>query len=253
MVEFELDWKVPPPKLTLTKRDVHLWRVSLGQSESILRQLQMLLAADERARADRFHFELDRHRFIVGRGALRTILSGYLGIAPHQVRIRSTPHGKPMLATFPDRDDLQFNLSHSRELAVCAIARHQIGVDLEYVRPVPDAEEIAERYFSERENAVFRALSAAEKREAFFNCWTRKEAFIKALGDGLTYPLDRFEVSLALGEPARLIRVEGDSQAVQRWSFRQITPEPDYTAALAVEANDWHLSCWSWKDCGIES
>ena len=253
MVEFELDWKVPPPKLTLTKRDVHLWRVSLDQSKSILRQLQALLAVDERARADRFRFELDRRRFIAARGALRTILGGYLGIAPHQVQFRSSPNGKPMLATFPDRDDLQFNLSHSRELAVCAIARHQIGVDLEYMRPVPDAEEIAERYFSVSENAVFRALPADEKREAFFNCWTRKEAFIKALGDGLMYPLDRFEVSLTPGEPARLIRVEGDAQAVQQWSFRQITPEPDHTAALAVEASDWHLSCWNWERRDSES
>ena len=138
-------------------------------------------------------------------------------------------------------------MSHSQGLALYAITRErEIGVDIEHVRPVPEAEQIADRFFSARESAVFRALPPSQKPKAFFNCWTRKEAYIKAIGDGLAWPLDQIEVSLALGEPARLLSIAGDPISAKRWELQELTPACSYVAALAVEGHNWRISCWQW-------
>ena len=121
-------------------------------------------------------------------------------------------------------------------------------IDLEYIRSVPDAEEIAARFFSCQENAVFRALPPEQKQAAFFNCWTRKEAYIKAIGDGLAFSLDQFDVSLSPGEPARLLGIKGSSAAAAHWSLQELTPAPGYVAALAVEGHGWSLICWQWPE-----
>ena len=144
---------------------------------------------------------------------------------------------------------LRFNLSHSQGLALYAVTRgREIGVDLECIRPISDAEQIAERFFSAHENAVFRTIPAHEKPKAFFNCWTRKEAYLKALGDGLARPLDEFDVSLAPGEPAKLLRIEGAPQEASRWSLNRLEPGSGYVAALAVEGYGYQLKCW--QCCG---
>lgn len=197
---------------------------------------------------ERFRFERDRRRFIVGRGVLRTILGRYLGVEPDKVQFRYSPRGKPYLAERFDSYGLRFNLAHSHELALYAFTRdREIGVDLEYVRPMPDAVEIATRFFSTRENAVFRVLPKSQELEAFYNCWTRKEAYLKATGDGLARPLDQFAVSLTPGEPARLLHVEKDLlQEIARWSFQALKPAFSYVAAVAVEGHDWRLVCWQW-------
>lgn len=241
-------WSSPPLHLALTTDEVHVWRASLDQPESVLRRLRTTLSADEAARAARFHFERDRRRFTVARGVLRAILARYLDLAPEDIQFSYGPQNKPALADTRQNNNLQFNLSHSQNQALYAFARHrEIGVDIEQIRTMCDAEGIARRFFSARENVVFQALPLQQRDEGFFNCWTRKEAYIKALGDGLSHPLDTFDVSLRPGEPAALLAVRGDSGEVSRWSIRALTPVPGYVAALVVEGHGWTLKCWHWE------
>ena len=242
-------WGSPPADLALSSDDVHIWRACLDQPAWRIQQLAQTLSQDERIRADRFYFEQDTKRFIVGRGILRTMLGRYLGIEPSQLQFRYGPCGKPALTENSLGSTVSFNLSHSQGLALYAVTcDRQIGVDLEHIRPVPNAENIALRFFSEREKAVFTALPPSQKQAAFFNCWTRKEAYMKAIGEGLALPLDQFDVSLSPGEPARLLGIKGDRCAVTRWFLQELTPAPSYVAALAVEGHGWRLKCWQWPE-----
>jgi 4'-phosphopantetheinyl transferase len=218
-----------------------------------LQNLKCTLPSDELSRADRFYFQKDREHFIVARGLLRAILSLYLDTAPDQVRFSYGPRGKPALAITASQDRLCFNLSHAGGLALYAVANgREVGIDLECVRPISEAEQIAKRFFSSRENAVLQTLASGMKQEAFFNCWTRKEAFIKATGDGLARPLDQFDVSLKPGGPAKLLNVDGNVREASRWSLRELTPAPGYVAAIAVEGYGWRLACWRWLDASVD-
>jgi len=212
-----------------------------------IQRLQSTLSTDECQRAERFYFQRDRRRFTVARGVLRSILSQYLGLAPQQLRFCYGPHGKPALVSTSGPARLHFNVSHSHELALYAITydRH-IGVDVEHIRTDFACEAIAERFFSPPERAVLRCLPPQVKYEAFFNCWTRKEAYIKACGEGLSLPLDQFDVSLAPGVPAALLATRWAPHEAARWTLRDIVPGPGYAAALAVEGHGWRLACWQW-------
>lgn len=244
-------WRPPPKILRLGIDEVHVWRATLDLKAGGLQSLQQTLSADERVRAGRFHFQRDREHFIVGRGLLRTLLGRYLETDPGQLRFCYSPHGKPALAWEANRNRLRFNLSHSRGLALYAVTRaRELGVDIEFIRPEPADEEIAERFFSPREVAALRALPSNMQREAFFNCWTRKEAYIKARGEGLTLRLDQFDVTLTPGEPAALLSTNGDPQEASRWALKNLAPGPGYGAALAVEGDNWRLKCWQWQDLG---
>ncbi|MGD2016322.1 MAG: 4'-phosphopantetheinyl transferase superfamily protein [Desulfobacterales bacterium] len=142
-------------------------------------------------------------------------------------------------------DPLQFNLAHSKEIALYAFTcNREIGVDLEYIRDMPDAEKIALTTFSPLENKTLQSLPQSHRQEAFFNCWVRKEAYIKAIGDGLYHALDRFDVSLAPGEPARLLSVEGSAEQASCWFMKSLTPADGYVAALAVKGSDFCFSYW---------
>ena len=240
-------WLVPPPDLALPTQEVHVWRVMLEQSSACIHRLSQPLSDDERVRAERFRFERDRRRFRVARGALRAILGRYLDVEPGRLRFGYGAHGKPYLTQEFNHCGLRFNLAHSNELAVYAFAcEREIGIDVEYIHPLPDAEQIAVRFFSKREVAVFLALPESQKLEAFFNCWTRKEAYIKAIGDGLAHPLDQFQVSLAPGEPARLLNVEGSPEQVAYWFMAAFMPASGYVAALMAQAPDCRLECWQY-------
>ncbi len=172
----------------------------------------------------------------------------YLDLAPEDIQFSYAPQNKPALIDTRQNNNLQFNLSHSQNQALYAFACHrEVGVDIEQIRAMSDAEGVARRFFSAREYAVFQALPPQQRDEGFFNCWTRKEAYIKALGDGLSHPLGTFDVSLWPGEPAALLAVRGDPGEVSRWSMRALTPVPGYVAALVVEAHDWTLKCWHWE------
>jgi 4'-phosphopantetheinyl transferase len=241
-------WVPGPVEPKLSDHEVHLWRASLDNTPSDLPALEEAISADERTRANRFCFERDKKRYIIGRAILRMILSRYLRIEPKQLSFRYGSRGKPSLADATATENLHFNLSHSHELALYAVSRgREVGVDLEYLRPVPEAAEIAARFFSTQERAIFRALPESKKREAFFNCWTRKEAYIKAVGDGLARPLDQISVTLRPGEPARLLNLEGDPQRASGWSLRELTPGEGYVAAVAAEGQNWSLAFWQWE------
>ena len=227
----------------LARGEVHVWRASLDTTGGHRTNLLATLSPDERARADRFHFERDREHFIAGRGRLRAILSRYLETAPSAVPFGYDTHGKPRLAG-AFRRRLRFNVSHAHGLALYAVsADRELGVDIEWTGRRLEAG-IAERFFAPREVATLRALPPHQQRDAFFACWTRKEAYVKARGEGLTLALDQFEVSLAPGEPAALLRVQGDPDEARRWSLQELTPGPGYAAAFAVEGRDWGLQCW---------
>jgi 4'-phosphopantetheinyl transferase len=241
-------WRHPRAGLTLSSAEVHVWRASLDLDSSCVEHLQHALSADELQRAARFHFPRDRRRFTVARGVLRDILGRYLGVPPSEPGFRYSAYGKPALGAGFDAVGVRFNISHSHEMALFAVTcGREIGVDIEYLSREIRGEEIAQHFFSAHECASLRALPAAAKHEAFFNCWTRKEAYIKAHGEGLSLPLDQFDVSLAPGEPAALLATRNDPREVQRWSLQALTPGPGYVAALAVEGQGWQLACWHWS------
>ena len=240
-------WYEPPPHFVLGDDEVHVWRAALDGPAASLAYYRDLLAADERQRADRFHFQKDHDRFVVARGLLRIILGRYLDASPAQLRFRYGPFGKPELTAAHGDTDLRFNVSHAEGLALYACTRRRaLGVDIEYVRPDFPGHEIAARFFSPREVAALRALPAAVQTRAFFNCWTRKEAYIKAHGAGLSLPLDQFDVSLAPDEPAALLATRPEPQEAARWSLQELTPAPGYVAAIAVEGRGWLLRRWHW-------
>jgi 4'-phosphopantetheinyl transferase len=229
---------------------VDVWRVSLAQPARRRQELAQSLNDEEMARAGRFHFDRHRHAFIVARGFLRSVLARYLQIAPAAVAFVYGQKGKPALAGpgLAPASPLRFNLSHAGELALLAVAHgREVGVDIEQFRPMSDAAQIAARFFAASEFATWQALPPEQQVAAFFNCWTRKEAFIKALGDGLSYPLNGFEVSLVPGEPAQLRRVMADPTAVNRWSMLALEAGDGYAAAVVVAGHGWRLNCYQWQ------
>lgn len=214
-----------------------------------MRALFHILSQDEQIRAKYFKFERDRKRFIVGRGLLRVILSRYLDMSPEQLLFCYGNHGKPRLADIYDRDVPLFNLSHSHGYAIYAITYgRELGVDLEYIRFIPDADQVAKMFFSPLENFIYSSLPPNKRIEAFFNCWTRKEAYIKARGDGFSHFLDQFDVSLTPGEPAQLLNANDDPEKVLKWSLRELIPVEGYKAAIAIEGPVWRLFCWRWSE-----
>jgi 4'-phosphopantetheinyl transferase len=232
----------PESGMKLEPGEIHVWSVRLDPPAAEVERLGRSLAEDEWARASRFRFEKHRRQYVVGRGALRTLLAAYLGIRPEAVRFRYGPRGKPFLES---PEDLQFNLSNSDEMALVGFVRGpEIGVDVEYLRPMPDCEQISERFFSESERRVLRGIPQPTKEEAFFNCWTRKEAYLKAVGEGLAAPLDSFDVTLAPGDPPRMLTLEGDPERAARWFFRHLVPAEKYVGALAIEGGAWEVKVW---------
>ncbi|HEY6245288.1 MAG TPA: 4'-phosphopantetheinyl transferase superfamily protein [Pyrinomonadaceae bacterium] len=230
----------------IAANEVHVWRASLDVMPTMVERLRRLLSDDELARAGRFHFERDRRHFIVARGCLRAILSRYLKTPAAEIEFIYGVNGKPQLAgSSLHSQPLYFNLAHSADLALYGFTRiGELGVDLEFIRTDFTGDEIANRFFSPGEVACLNAVPAELRHEAFYNCWTRKEAFIKATGSGLSLPLDQFEVTLTPGEPARLLRTTWDEAEASRWSIKSIDVGRRYVAAVAVAAHDWELKSW---------
>jgi 4'-phosphopantetheinyl transferase len=248
-VDSDSGWSRPPAGLTLGDDEVHVWRARVDLEPAQLARLREFLTPDELNRAARFHFSRDRERFIAGRGVLRALLGRYLNVPPDAHRFRYNPYGKPELASEQGAVPLCFNISHARGLALLAVARNRaVGVDLEYVRAEMAVMDIADRFFSAREVTTLRALPVEQWPAAFFACWTRKEAHIKAHGEGLSLPLDSFDVSLTPGEPASLLCVDGDVERARDWSLCELTPGEGYTGALAVQGRNWRLRCWQWLE-----
>jgi 4'-phosphopantetheinyl transferase len=221
----------------LQEDQVALWCATLNQPDNVVGQLCTLLTSEELARAERFRRLEHQRCAIVARGVLRAILGGYLAMAPRNIALSCDSYGKPGLASPDGLEPFQFNLSHSGSLVLYAFALDRlVGIDVEQISPVPDMDTLARRNFSEREYAEFQQLAPACKLEAFFQTWTRKEAYVKALGKGLSEPLDGFAVTLGPVRPARLDWVAGDPGAPQRWMMHDLPIGPGYAAAVVGQA-----------------
>jgi len=248
-----VEWSSPLAIPQLANGEIHVWRASLSVHPSILRSLESALAQDEKARATRFIFERDRDRFIAARGILRDLLGRYIPCTPKRIDFTYGPRGKPAIVGPGTRPDIRFNLSHSHSLAVITIGRgRELGIDVELIRTEFAGEEIARRYFSAKEIAELSRLPAELRSEGFFLCWTRKEAYIKAKGDGLQIPLDSFDVSLSPGLPATL-----SSADESRWKIESFVPsvdaQPRYAAAIVAEGKDWTARYFEWQQVVRES
>lgn len=228
--------------------DVHLWSAPLNVADQVYAVLSQGLSPDEWERADKFVFKRDRRNFIVARGMLRDVLASYLDCQPIGIRFQYGLHGKPGIRFEEAPGRLEFNLSHSSGYLVLAIsAGRQVGVDVERIRPLPDLDQVASNSFSDYEQNALSAFAPEEKLLGFFRCWTRKEAYLKARGDGLSIPLDAFDMSLAADNPIGMLSNRLDPNEVSRWSFYTFTPEQGFIAALAVEGQRVKPVLRRWK------
>ncbi len=224
---------------TLGSDEVHVWQAALDRHSAD--DLMQVLAADEISRANRFHFAKDRDHFVVARGLLRKLIGGYLGVSAVELTFAYLEKGKPFLSG-SQKSLLNFNLAHSQARAIFAFSLgREVGVDLEFIREDFEGDKIAERFFSKPEIAALATVPLELKCQAFFDCWTRKEAYIKARGDGLSMPLDEFDVAFAPGEAAALLRNHREPAEVTRWRMQSIPAAEGYVAALVAEGQDWRL------------
>jgi len=236
-------WGTPPRELGLENNEVHLWLITLPTQLDFLPGYRLRLTDEERERADRFHFPEDRARFTLGRAALRSLLMRYTGAT--DISLALNEYGKPYLAH--PATSLQFNVAHSGDLVLLGFTRgHLIGVDVERLRPDFATTEIANRFFAPDEAAIVAALPEPDRAQGFFNCWSRKEAYIKARGLGLSLPLSSFSVVFTCGEPPALLRVDNDPTAPQRWTILDLPTCEAYAAAAAFEARDLNISQFLW-------
>jgi 4'-phosphopantetheinyl transferase len=236
-------WEGAPLDAALRPDEAHVFRFALALGPDALRRHEGLLAADERARAARFVLQVHRDRFIAGRAMLRRVLGSYLGAPPEAVELVLEAGGKPSLA---GNRPLRFNLSHSGGLALLAVALDRdVGVDLESLRADVAILDLAERFFSRCEREELLSVPSEGRLAAFFACWTRKEAFLKARGDGLGLPLDSFDVTVRPGEPPRVLRTDLDPLDAARFSLLDLPPIPGFASALAVRGDAPRLRCFA--------
>jgi 4'-phosphopantetheinyl transferase len=244
----ELLWPPPPVQWTLDEGAIHIWALPLDFAPNELADCSRVLNAEEKERAARFHFQVHRNRFVAGRGSLRLILSRYLQIEPVEIEFCYSPQGKPFLARASDAAPLHFNLAHSDELALLAFARSgSVGVDVERIRPLRDAAQLVERFFSRRESELFQKLPDDQKPAAFFNLWTRKEALLKGTGEGIAHSLNRIEVSFLPGESAAVLPGSAMPQ-IAEWTLNDLRPAVGFAAALAARFAPARINSWRWSE-----
>jgi 4'-phosphopantetheinyl transferase len=240
-------WNPPPTQLLLSRKDVHIWRAGLDLPSKSVQELKGSLSFDERMKAERFSFARDRSRFIAARGILKLILASYLSVEPGAIRFCYEKDGKPRLQTAFGKTNIQFNLSHSEGFALYVFTRgHEVGVDVERIQDFPEMEQIVEQFFSVRERVAFGTLSTSEKQETFFSWWTRKEAFTKATGEGLSHPLDMVDALLADGKSVESLGILENIQEEPRWSIWDVRPAEEFAGAVVVEGGDWDGQCLQW-------
>jgi len=247
MSDLKITWPRPTTEWSPDVTGIDVWAASLRRSTVELSDLAATLSPEEDNRAERYQFEQHRNRFIAGRGLLRTILGMHLNRNPRELEFAYGPNEKPRLAHQDDDGPLHFNLAHSEDLVLIAVTRTgEVGIDVERIRPVSEAGNIVERYFSPRESGVYRALPEGEKPFAFFNLWTRKEAWLKATGVGIGQLLSEVEVSFLPGNPARLISLRGCTRSAAAWRLWDVAPASGYVGAVASPMGEAQLRCWHW-------
>lgn len=240
-------WLFSSEQIDLADCDVHIWQIALEQTIQKAKESAWVLSDNERQRAECFHFERHRRRFLVSHIALRQILARYTGMEPKHIQYQFTHYGKPHLSK-DAQSNIEFNLSHSYERAMVAISKRQpVGVDIEYIRPTDDIASLAKRYFSPKEYQQFTELPKEKMLLGFFNAWTRKESYIKAIGEGLSCSLETFDVSLKPGEPAQLLSIANDPQKASSWTLRDVKAEVGYVAAFAVQLSNVNLHQWIYQ------
>ena len=246
-LEYEGSWPQAVSPADFPTRHVDVWRVRLDQSATPGFETS-ILSPDEIARANRFHFEKDRLYFSRCRSALRFLLADYLAIPAAEICFEYMAAGKPQLAAGQNPRALQFNVSHSNSMALIAVGSgEQLGVDIERIRRDVDTNSLAERFFSTRERAGLRALPDQLRVDAFYACWTRKEAFLKATGDGLSFPLAKFSVTTNPECDPELEEIDGNTAAGQRWFLADLTVAEGYRASVALERTDCRLKTYGWN------
>lgn len=227
---------LPDPRFTLLAGAVHIWHADL-ESQPTAQSLEPLLSPDELERARRFRFAEHRRRFIIARGCLRQLLGAYLQSDAHELVFSYSAEGKPSLDV-RHRTDLHFNVSHSGEIAAYGFTfGRNIGIDVELIRYDVDVDEIPKRFFSCAEQKWMSSLQGEAKYRGFFHCWTRKEAYVKAVGTGLSLPLRDFDVSLMPGQPAKLLATRPDASVADRWQMASLDFGSEYAAAVIVEGD----------------
>ena len=231
----------------LTSDALHVWRIHLDQSESVLSALEAHLSADEAQRANRFRRESDRARYIVAHGALRELLASYTKQTPHDISFGTTGNGKPFLVDERGEQPFQFSLSHSGEWAVVGLALSaDLGIDIEQIDPNVKTDAIAERFFSQSEFEALRNVPPGQRTIAFFSTWTRKEAYVKARGVGITDRLSRFSVSVNPEQIPILLTNSMDPHSVLRWKIYDLDIAPGYAAAIAAKGATHMIRMMYW-------
>lgn len=226
-------WNVTDDVAPCLPRDVvHLWQRPLNDSQS-LDHCYDVLSPEERKKASQYRVERPRRQFILTRGTLRLLLGNYLGQDPAELSFRYTEYGKPLLE---DSQDLRFNVSHGDGMALLAFARErEIGVDIEKISEKRDVLQLARRFFSAQERESLESVTGKDLQEAFFRCWTRKEAYIKAIGEGLSLPLHQFDVSALPNDANALLATRPNPSEASRWRLSDVSFHNEYAAAVAVE------------------
>jgi 4'-phosphopantetheinyl transferase len=241
------EWANAVPDGMISSNEIHIWRFYQEETNSQIETLQAILSRDELARSEKFHFEKDRKKFILTRGMLRKLLGSYLGKDPQQVRFNYSSFGKPFLAFDSENDNISFNLSHSGEIALYAITRNQkIGIDVEQIGDHTDVMAIAKKFFSPGEIGEMEKANEKNRTQLFFRYWTRKEAFVKALGKGVSLPMERLDVSL-LNKISPIVKLTVENNETACLYVQDLFPGDGYAAAIATEANDPDISCWQFS------
>lgn len=242
-------WQHPPTDLRLTNNRVHIWRANLNLSAAEIERLVALLSADELARANKFRFLDHRNSFIASRGILRQLLSNYLALSPQDLNFSYSDRGKPSLMEQKLDIPLQFNVSHSQEYALFGFTlTHLIGVDLEYLREMKDAVKIARRFFASREFELIGSLDLQQQSRVFFQHWTAKEAYLKAIGVGLTGSLASVEIAIDRADNASILAIDGN-ETIENWSMYSFAPASNYVGAIAIQTpiTKQQLDFWTWN------
>lgn len=240
-------WLPYPKEIKIKTNEVHLWRAFLDREKYDIETLAQILSPDEKNRAHKFHFMLHRNRFIVARSMLRKILGNYLEMEPHKLHFNYSPKGKPSLSLEQCNYPLEFNLSHSENIALYAITLDsQVGIDLEHIRPIDNLAKIAQRFFAPQEYEIINKFSQSEQAKIFYQIWTGKEAYLKATGEGLANSIDQVIIDISSEYKTSFVSIKGEPNLANQWNLYNFIPAPNYLASLVLESKPLVVSYY---DC----